>query len=210
MRKLLVAALSLALAAGAADARLSEPRPFDTYVLALTWSPTFCENEGRDRRSDECRTQRGFTVHGLWPQQEGRAQEYCRPQGAPLNPQVTTRMLDLMPDAGLVRHEWRRHGTCSGLDASAYFDAVRQAHGKLTIPDDYKNLVQPLTTTPEDIRAAFGRANKGLSDGMIRLTCENRHLREVRVCLSKEKLDFAPCPATGGDSCRGYITLPAH
>lgn len=43
---------------------------FDFYVLALSWSPSYCESEGEDANQQQCNAQRpyAFVVHGLWPQ----------------------------------------------------------------------------------------------------------------------------------------------
>ena len=49
-----------------------QPGQFDFYVLALSWSPSFCQDsEERGRNGGEqCSTARpySFVVHGLWPQ----------------------------------------------------------------------------------------------------------------------------------------------
>ena len=36
-------------------------------------------------------------------------------------------MLDLMPAPGLIFNEWDKHGTCSGLSQSGYFEQIRKA-----------------------------------------------------------------------------------
>ena len=43
---------------------------FDFYVLALSWSPGFCDTGGSERDRDQCSDGAGlgFVVHGLWPQ----------------------------------------------------------------------------------------------------------------------------------------------
>ena len=52
--RVLVAALTLALAAGAARAEGEAAGDFDYYILALSWSPTWCALEGDGRRAPEC------------------------------------------------------------------------------------------------------------------------------------------------------------
>src|SRR5262245_6737859 len=53
--------------------REHEAGVFDYYLLALSWSPTFCADVGDRRRDPQC-SPRGrpfaFVLHGLWPQYE--------------------------------------------------------------------------------------------------------------------------------------------
>src|SRR5688572_25487595 len=44
--------------------------PIDYFVLALSWSPTFCASEQAAGERLQCGTGRkyAFVVHGLWPQ----------------------------------------------------------------------------------------------------------------------------------------------
>ena len=72
-RGLFAALTILAFASPAFAQNRNEPGKFDFYVLALSWTPSYCEAEG-DRRSGDEQCQRGrpysFVVHGLWPQYE--------------------------------------------------------------------------------------------------------------------------------------------
>src|ERR1043165_72822 len=116
--------------AWAQDRRQNEPGKFDYYVLALSWSPSFCEQAG-DRKSaqQQCGARPfSFVVHGLWPQYERGFPEFCQ-QPAPFieNP-IINGMLDLMPARPLVIHEWRKHGVCSGLPARGYFETRSEEH----------------------------------------------------------------------------------
>lgn len=64
--------------------RGGEPGSFDFYVLALSWSPGFCELDGeRDRNREQCAEGAGlgFVVHGLWPQHEQGYPSECGPAG---------------------------------------------------------------------------------------------------------------------------------
>ena len=123
------------------DSGGQQPGRFDFYVLALSWSPSFCQDsEERGRNGGEqCSTARpySFVVHGLWPQYERGFPQNCEQPAPRLNRELMTSMLDLMPAPRLVFHEWDTHGTCSGLDQQAYFDRVRKARETVKIPEAY-------------------------------------------------------------------------
>ena len=53
LARLTVAALGLLLSLGAAHAE-GVPGRFDYYVLALSWSPTYCETKGKDAEPAQC------------------------------------------------------------------------------------------------------------------------------------------------------------
>lgn len=177
---------------------------FDFYVLALSWSPSYCEIEGADADREQCSAGRpfAFVLHGLWPQYEKGYPRDCpsRPGDGPDNALVRS-MLDIMPAAGLVRHEWRAHGTCSGLDAAAYFARARAAYDHVAIPDRFRRLDQWTSVTPKEVERAFVAANPGLGEAMIAPVCGKRFLSEVRVCLTTA-LQFRACPEIDRDSCR--------
>jgi len=188
----------------------AEPVDFDSYVLALSWSPTFCLQERGGRDNQQCRSGRpyGFVVHGLWPQRDaGPPPNDCGP--APrIDDRLIRNMLDLMPSFGLVIHEWRSHGTCTGLPPEEFFATVRRAYGHVRIPAEFRNSDRPRDLAPAEIEAAFVRENPGLTRNMVAITCRDRLLQEVRICLSKE-LQYRPCPEVDRRSCRaGRIEVP--
>ena len=55
---------------------------FDYYVLALSWSPTYCAGLDNGRYDPQChgreRRPYAFVLHGLWPQFEQRWPQFCR------------------------------------------------------------------------------------------------------------------------------------
>ena len=118
MRALLIW-LMLALPAMAQD-RSGE---FDYYVLSLSWSPNWCALEGDARGSDQCdaRHDHGWILHGLWPQYHRGYPEYCNTTERPPSRAMTRDMADIMGTSGLAWHQWKKHGVCSGLSASAYY-----------------------------------------------------------------------------------------
>jgi ribonuclease T2 len=202
------AAFTLLLAtvvAPAQDRRQNEPGQFDFYVLSLSWSPSFCEAAGE--RGTPPREQCGarpysFVVHGLWPQYEKGSPEFCVVPAPRLDRNIVSSMLDLMPAPRLIFHEWDRHGTCSGLSPRAYFETVRKARAVVKIPEAYIDVKQVLAVTPDQVEEAFVAVNPGLTRDAIAVTCDNRRLHEVRVCMAKEDFRFRPCPQVDARACR--------
>ncbi len=175
-------------------ASTSAKADFDHYVMALSWSPTFCDSN-KSGHQEQCAPERdyAFIVHGLWPQYDrGGWPADCAGKNAPRVPDnVINSVRDIMPSKGLIIHEWKKHGTCSGNDPAGYYRDVRTAYDRITIPPAYVELTQPLKVTGAKVRAAFKQSNPGLNDDAIELTCDNR-LREVRICMDKS-LDFRSC-----------------
>src|SRR5690606_36554500 len=113
------------------DRRQNAPGQFDFYVLALSWSPSYCEasaERGSSRNDPQCAGRPfAFVVHGLWPQYERGFPEYCRVPAPRLNRSIVGAMLDVMPSQRLIYHQWDKHGTCTGLSPNSYFENVRKA-----------------------------------------------------------------------------------
>jgi ribonuclease T2 len=196
------------------DRRQGEPGQFDFYVLALSWSPTYCEaahDRAPDRAPDPQCAGRPFTfvVHGLWPQYERGFPSYCQVPAPRLDRAVVASMLDLMPSPRLIFHEWDRHGTCSGFSPRAYFEAVRKARAVLKIPPNYLELDKPVTVTPSEVAEAFIKANPGLSRAAMAVSCDGKRLTEIRFCLGRD-LVFRDCPEIARRACRlERISMPA-
>ncbi len=198
--------------AHAEDRRQNAPGAFDFYVLSLSWSPSFCaeaEERGSGRPSQQCSGRPfSFVVHGLWPQYESGYPEYCEQPSPRLARNIMVSMLDLMPAPGLIYNEWDKHGTCSGLAAKAYFETIRKARAAIKIPDDFLDLSDTKTVTPAAVEDAFIKANPGLSNAGIAVTCNRTRLSEVRICLSKD-LQFRACDEVDHQACRrDEVTMP--
>jgi len=196
-----------ATGASAQDRRQNAPGEFDFYVLSLSWSPSFCEaasergNNGRGTQAQCGGRPYSFVVHGLWPQYERGFPEYCQRPSPRLARNIMTSMLDLMPAPGLIYNEWDKHGTCSGLGERAYFEAIRKARAAVKIPEEFLQLTEPKTIAPDELETAFIKANPGLSNSAISVTCDSKRLSEVRICLSKD-LQFRSCEEIDRRACR--------
>lgn len=206
--------LSLAGGAKAQDKRQNAPGEFDFYVLSLSWSPSYCEEaaergRGGGRPNIQCEGRPySFVVHGLWPQYENGFPEYCQRPSPRLNYNIVSSMLDLMPAPGLIFNEWDKHGTCSGLSDRNYFETIRKARAAIKIPAEYLDLSEAKTVAPADVEEAFIKANPGLSNTAVSVTCNRTRLSEVRICLSKD-LQFRACEEIDRRACRrDQVTMP--
>lgn len=166
---------------------------FDYYSLVLSWSPTHCsESDGADDDL-QCNRRDGrryaFVLHGLWPQYERGYPESCPTRARPYVPQPTIdRMLDIMPSRSLVIHEFRKHGTCSGLTPNQYFDLSDKLFRSITIPQRFKNPYETQFISPDDTIGAFLDENPNLTEDMLAVSCRGsgNRLREVYICFSKD------------------------
>ena len=179
------------------------PGDFDYFVLALSWSPSFCAEEGAEDNRQQCGTDRnfGFVVHGLWPQYERGYPRDCRVGQRHVPDSLVRSLSDIMPSTRLVGHQWRIHGTCSGLDQWDYFRTLRAARQKIRIPDYFKNPESSGLIAASEVEKAFLSVNREMDEDGISVTCERRFLREVRICMTKD-LKFRPCEQLESKSCR--------
>ncbi|MGB0132864.1 ribonuclease T2 family protein [Dokdonella sp.] len=178
---------------------------FDYYLIALSWSPTFCESNPDDR--EQCGTRGyGFILHGLWPQLEhGRGPRDCSSNLTPRRATVE-RTLSFMPSKRLIDHEWRAHGTCSGLDPEAYFELSDRAFASIRIPPALQPTARPGPMDAEDIRQAFVDANPALQTDMLGVSCKSGKFSEVRICVD---MDLQPrrCGTGVGMHCPRNVPL---
>jgi len=206
-----------------APAQARHPRPverpggeagdFDYYLLSLSIAPSFCTLSGATQAKQECRslTQAAFqqtplTVHGLWPNHVrvsvNRQPHDCRGAAfGPLPEEVEASLQRFMPGGpGLQRHEWQKHGACSGLSPEAYFTeivrlamfandsigAVMRRQGMLGHSMMIADLLDGVGASDPALASAIVvdcRQPRGGGEGLV---------DEVRIVLSK---DFQPVSA---------------
>jgi ribonuclease T2 len=138
-------------------------------------------------------------VHGLWPQFADGYPENCSTAPGLSDP---SKMADIMPDTGLVAHEWTTHGTCSGLDADAYFKLVRQAFESVKVPGWLASPKQGFSITPQELKAAFVAANQRLKAEDLAVSCGNNNLTGISVCMDKQ---LQPRACEGLRACRANV-----
>lgn len=110
----------------------------DSYVLAVTWQPGFCEHKldrSKSKQKPECRAMDNgelnvahFTLHGLWPNKKECGKNYgnCAKSDIQLSEETLSYIKPWMPnfhfENAFGNHEWKKHGTCqTDMDDDAYF-----------------------------------------------------------------------------------------
>lgn len=124
--------LAVVVLAGMALSRLvtsreaARPGSSDSSLLALTWGPSLCRVDSSVRgcrTGDVARKGQVFLLHGLWPQPE--SEQYCTVDGRrplELSRDLRDRLQTMMSDAAsMAPHEWKAHGSCSGVMPQEYF-----------------------------------------------------------------------------------------
>jgi ribonuclease T2 len=188
--------------------------PIDYFVLALSWSPTFCASEQAAGERLQCGTGRkyAFVVHGLWPQYRKGWPEYCKNRQTRVPEEQIAEMLPIMPSKRLIIHEWRKHGTCSNLSMEDYFDLTRVLFERIRIPARFLSPLAPVTISPAGLISDFVKTNRGLAPEMMVVDCtqggRSARLSELRICFSDDGR-FAQCRARPSDNCAAeMLVLP--
>lgn len=197
------AAVSSAASSGAGQC--STPDRYDSWVLALSWQPTFCEPRADQARFPECRDLEAgrlqvahLTLHGLWPnnfRQCGINYADCSREPLALQRETHEQLARWMPslnyNSRLASHEWRKHGTCqTRWDDDEYFLAATRALqminaapiGQLIIDNTGRELsLAQLQQAIRDTSASAAAA------GSIALLCDRQNqLSELRISLPQD------------------------
>lgn len=182
----------------------------DSYVLALSWQPAFCEtkpNKPECSITDPTVYQaRHFTLHGLWPNRQrcnndygfcgsvkSKRESFCDYPEINLDSAVRRNLAEVMPSVSsgscLERHEWHKHGTCQGtLSVNDYYtlsiDLTRQFNDSGMAYFMNRKIGQTLRT--EDflnrLVAVLGSAAKD----RVKLICKQNMLVEVQISLTTQ------------------------
>ena len=195
--------MALVLSAGLARADGEQAGDFDYYVMALSWSPTWCALEGDRRGSPQCDEDAdfGWVLHGLWPQYEDGWPAYCPTNHRNPSRADTRAEADLFGSSGSAWHQWNKHGRCSGLSADDYYALSREAYSRVTRPELLRKLTDPVKVPASVIEEAFLEANSGLDPEEITITCKAGRIQEARVCLTRD-LELRACGSDVSRDCR--------
>ncbi|MEQ1530618.1 MAG: ribonuclease [Methylococcales bacterium] len=168
----------------------AQQKPFDFYVLSLSWSPEFCQNHPKER---QCGRGYGVVLHGVWPQFKVGYPESC--SGAKMPAKIVREFAGLYPNEKLAFHEWQKHGTCSGLAPRDYMQFSQQLKQGFTEPAALKNLSKPLRISAAQLNQEIVNANPVLNNQAVSFSCTGggRFLQEIYLCLDKSGTQPVAC-----------------
>lgn len=120
----------------------------DYYMLSLSWSPSFCEEQKRKNGGDvpkhlqfQCNqaAQFGWVIHGLWPQSAsarsaGDHPRFCQGDLPPVSEALIKKYLPDSPGASLLQGQWEKHGSCAFHSAESYFAKQSELFHGLNLP----------------------------------------------------------------------------
>jgi ribonuclease I len=197
----------------------SSPGNFDFYTLALTLAPAFCETEPNKKQCKQLDANRNaktpLTLHGLWPEyrQPGRYPENCASDTSVRISDLERtidgkRLRRLMPGVvdGLAGHEWRKHGSCSGLDAHRYFGAALDQTERLSAAlRDILGAASGREISADALKAELARLIPA-SAGSLSLHCKNIRTQDPAVRGKPILMEMRFCYAKAMDGGIGEFT----
>jgi ribonuclease T2 len=182
----------------------SAPNQQDSYVLAITWQPGFCEHVSYKGKKPECDAMNGGTLearnlslHGLWPNKKECGTSYgsCSGQPFALSKDTIEKVAPWMPNFYYERtfgaYEWNKHGKCQSLPPDEYFikavSAVRVVNesevGKIVLGSTGKSF--RVDDFFERVKARYGDK---VANTITLICTQRKYLQEIRISLA---LDFA-------------------
>ena len=177
-------------------------------LLAISWQNAFCQTH---QYKKECKKMTSkdfgafeFVLHGLWPQP--RNNQYCnvdkkqvgmdknkqwhRLNKLDLSSDVRTNLVKLMPGYGsnLHKHEWIKHGTCYGTNASDYYaDAMNLLTqvNKSKVGQFFKQNIGK-NIRLEEVRKVFDKEFGAGAGKHVTMNCQRGLVTELWLHLGNE------------------------
>ncbi|MYM87857.1 ribonuclease I [Rugamonas sp. FT82W] len=180
----------------------------DSYVLAITWQPGFCEHASYNGKKPECDAlgsgkleAKTLSLHGLWPNKKECGTHYggCEGPAFALTKETIDKVAPWMPNFYFERsfgaYEWNKHGKCQALPPDEYFikavSAVRVVNdsevGKIVLGSAGKSF--RVGEFFDRVKARYGEQ---VASSITLVCTQRKYLQEIRVALP---LDFS----TGGE-----------
>lgn len=179
----------------------------DSYVLALSSQPGFCETYGYEAGKPECLQlkkdsyqAKHLTLHGLWPNVDECGQHYgycgvrpqinhCNYEPVDLTLSTASKLKKLMPSFAygscLERHEWYKHGSCQILYADEYFSLAMRLATEVdqSMLGAYLTQHHGKTVSLRELRTVVGKTFGASNSKKVYLSCKNGTLVDIYIQL---------------------------
>jgi ribonuclease T2 len=123
-------------------------------------------------------------------------------------------MRDLMPSKNLIIHEYRAHGSSSGLVPTQYFGVARELYERVKVPEAFRAPSAQISLPTDEIERKFIAANPWLKPEMLSVSCRGPNLLDIRVSFGRDLFAQSCGPnedqrrlCTAGESSSTYQTL---
>ena len=198
-------------------------RKFNYLMLNLQWPTTFVEHssKGDYRALREHKDKHGylFTIHGLWPQNNGWGPQNCN-HSEPFNLNTVQSIADIdrywtsfaMPTTRFWGYEWKKHGTCASnlerlnsVKDYFQFSVDRAKEFDLNV---YKKLNDDFSPSSTKFISASSFKNlvETLHSYKVDLRCRSNLISDIRLCYD---LELRPIDCENPSNCYGDVQLPA-
>lgn len=191
------------------------PEEYDSFVLALTWQPGFCEHFHYQGKKPECQAMAEgrlnishLTLHGLWPNKSACGKTYGRCPGTDIDLTAETLayirpwMPNFYYETTFGSYQWKKHGLCQQqLDDDGYF---RRAVDYVKLVND-SALGAYITANiggSIDKNKFYRLVSEILGEStrrQVQLICAGQHLQEVRIRLPRDLRPAATLKELLGD-----------
>ena len=205
-----------ALGARSAGARPAPPpaatAPFDYYVMALSWSPGFCDLGGDQKSPRQCAPGAGygFVVHGLWPNNRfGADPEDCDPDADVSPAELAAAQRPLSRPTALRPTNTASTGPAPASTPPTISPPCASCATGSSIPPALQGVRAWLRMPPDGSGRRSSTPTPTCRPDNIAVTCARGQLVDVRICITKTLKAFATCPQVARNSCRRDSILVA-
>ncbi|UKA27411.1 ribonuclease T [Photobacterium damselae subsp. damselae] len=200
---------------------------YNTNVVAMTWMPTFCNI--RQLKNDE-NCVNDFKLHGIWPYYHATIDNDNILNYHPSNCYhsegcTSTKDCDISKETisfldndismqrsypknvTLWSHEWKKHGTCSGLNQKDYFELANVYLPKISNHyEKIKMLAQRNKNNSVDVNEIYNLLPHNTSLRCYNIQGDN-YLFEVNFFFDRLGKEYNKVKTQIGDRCDGMVFL---
>ncbi|KAH6824690.1 Ribonuclease T2 family protein [Perilla frutescens var. hirtella] len=203
----------------------SSTQDFDFFYFVQQWPASYCDTRRSCCYPTTGKPDEDFSIHGLWPNyNSGKWPQNCDSDSSLDKSQISDMMSRMQKEWPTLAcpsrdgmafwgHEWTKHGTCTPLDAHAYFETALDLKNKANL----LQLLRDAGISPGKFYS-MKSIKKAIEEGLgheAYIECNvdtqgNHQLYQVYVCVDKSASNFISCPILPrGRGCGSTVEFPS-